>query len=84
MIVLFNNRVFRKLTKLEILASEALIRKKISGGIMLSPVGIEPRQPLILKYYVETFKDCIRMALIFADFKIDLSKIKCIVMWVII
>ena len=31
--------------------------------------------------YVETFKDCIRMALVFADFKI--SK-KCTVMWVII
>ena len=43
--------VSRKLTKLAItaiLASEALLREKKSSDTMLPPVGIEPRQPLIL------------------------------------
>ena len=45
------NRVFRKLTKLgimAILASEALLCEKNPSGKMLPLVGIEPRQPLIL------------------------------------
>ena len=42
------SRVFRKLTELAILTSEALLREKKSSSKMLPPVGIEPRQPLIL------------------------------------
>ena len=42
------NQVFRKLTKLAILTSEALLREKKASGKMLPSVGIEPRQPLIL------------------------------------
>ena len=41
-----NNWVFRKLTKLAIMVSEALLHKKKSSDKMLPAVGIEP-EPLI-------------------------------------
>ena len=46
-----DTRVFRKLTKLAImaiLASEALLREKNPVAKFYPPVGTEPRQPLIL------------------------------------